>query len=219
MSCPPKMSLVLPMSDGTPLVTELVPGEDSHLYIYQLLEYAVESGDMVIGLDTEWCMKEIKLGVFRTEYRPCVGLLKLRSAFGCVLIRLENSASASDSLKRFFAVKDIMFVGVRMKEDLQNLREEYGIIIRNAVDLSEVSAKVLGQPELSAYGGRELASKVLSIDILPRSLLSMWTIRSDSFPSLEQVESAATNAYATYKVGRRLSGSGVDAFLLPLQKE
>ncbi|KAK6288947.1 PREDICTED: uncharacterized protein At5g06450 [Theobroma cacao] len=206
--CPPKMSLVFPMSDGTPVVTELVPGEDSLPYVYQLLEHAVESGDMVIGLDTEWCMKEIKLGVFRSEYRPRVGLLKLCSAFGCVLIRLENSASASDSLKRFFAVKDVMFVGIRMKEDLQNLREEYGIIIRNAVDLSELSAKVLGQPQLSAYGVRELASKVLSIDILPpRSLLSIWAIRSDSFPSLEQVESAATDAYATYKVGRRLLGT------------
>ncbi|XP_021283100.1 uncharacterized protein At5g06450-like [Herrania umbratica] len=204
--CPPKMSLVFPMSDGTPVVTELVPCEDSLPYIYLLLEYAVENGDMVIGLDTEWCMKEIKLGVFRTEYRPRVGLLKLCSGFGCVLIRLENSAS--DSLKRFFAVKDIMFAGIRMKEDLQNLREEYGIIIRNAVDLSELSAKVLGQPQLSAYGVRELASKVLSIDIPPsRSLLSIWAIRSDSFPSLEQVESAATDAYATYKVGRRLLGT------------
>ncbi|XVF06456.1 hypothetical protein REPUB_Repub06bG0049600 [Reevesia pubescens] len=105
-----------------------------------------------------------------------------------------------------------MFVGVRMKEDIQNLKDEYGIIIRNAVDLSELSAKVLDQPQLSAYGVRELARKVVSLNIQPRSLMSIWTNWGDQshFPTHEQIESAATDAYATYSVGRRLLGSGVD---------
>ncbi|XVF06458.1 hypothetical protein REPUB_Repub06bG0049800 [Reevesia pubescens] len=170
------------MSDGTTVMTEVV---------------------------SEWCTKETKRGFFKSEYKLCVSLLKLCSELGCLLIRLENPASADDYLKRFFAVKDIMFVGVRMKEDLQNLKDEYGIIIRNAVDLSELSAKVLGRPQLSAYGARELARKVLSLNIQPRSLMSIWTNRGD-YPTLEQIETAATDAYATYRVGRRLLGTGVD---------
>ncbi|XVF06462.1 hypothetical protein REPUB_Repub06bG0050100 [Reevesia pubescens] len=98
-----------------------------------------------------------------------------------------------------------------MKEDLQNLKDEYGIIIRNAVDLSELSAKVLGRPQLSAYGVRELARKVLSLNIKPRSLMSIWRNWGDHFPTPEQIESAANDACATYRVGRILLGTGVDS--------
>ncbi|KAJ6291988.1 hypothetical protein OIU76_023977 [Salix suchowensis] len=195
----------LTMNDGATLVTEVVSDDDSHLCLYILLQDMIKIGDMVVGFDIEWGFKgssssrsgstsgrnsEHHSQSDKSEHLPRrvehhIAVLTFCTKLGCVLIRLSPN-HISPSLKRFLSIKDILFVGVHIKEDLQRLRCVDGLVVRNAVELSELAAKIYDQPRLAAYSARELAYRIASL----------------------KIESATTDAYATYKIGKKIMESG-----------
>ncbi|OMO84562.1 hypothetical protein CCACVL1_10771 [Corchorus capsularis] len=107
-------------------------------------------------------------------------------------------------IRQFFDNKDIVFVGVHIKDDVVTLRNCYGLIIPNAVDLSEMAVDVLHEPRLRAFGARLLASEVLLEPFKARSASvarANWVTEELTH---EQIECATTDAYAAYKVGKKL---------------
>ncbi|KAJ9180001.1 hypothetical protein P3X46_008310 [Hevea brasiliensis] len=217
----------LTMSDGTTLVTEVVSDDDSHLCLYVLLQDMLSVGDMVVGFEIEWGFKGYSSTIPRSSSVKCtehsshsdrsehhskkvehhIALLTLCTRLGCVLIRLSPN-SISSSLKRFLAIKDVTFVGVHIKEDVQKLKDAYGIVMRNAVELSDLAAKIYDHPRFVFYSGRELAGKILSIKFEAKPCTVLWSNWFDHNLNIEQIECAATDAYAAYKIGKKLMESG-----------
>lgn len=217
----------LTMNDGATLVTEVVSDDDSHLCLYILLQDMIKIGDMIVGFDIEWGFKgtsasrsgstssrntENHSQSDKSEHLPRrvehhIAVLTFCTKLGCVLIRLSPN-HISPSLKRFLSIKDIMFVGVHIKEDLQRLRCVDGLVVRNAVELSELAAKIYDQPRFAAYSARELAYRIASLKADSKPLNVLWSNWFDHTLCPEQIESATIDAYATYKIGKKLMESG-----------
>ncbi|KAK9906177.1 hypothetical protein M0R45_002836 [Rubus argutus] len=111
--------------------------------------------------------------------------------------------SSSSSLLRW----DIVFVGVHVKEDVRKLKENFGVEVRNVVELSELAANALRKPRLVAYGPRELAREVLKVGLDQRPQNVMWMGWTAEFLTAEQIECATIDAYVTYKTGKKLLSS------------
>ncbi|XP_050222061.1 inositol phosphorylceramide glucuronosyltransferase 1 [Mercurialis annua] len=224
----------LTMSDGHNIATEVVTDEEAHLCLYVLLQDMLKVGDMVVGFEMEWgfkgCSSRSNSGRYTTEHTSHsdrsehhhvarkvehhIALLTLCTKLGCILIRLSPNY-ISPSLKRFFAIKDIVFVGVHIKEDVQKLRDSYGVVLRNAVELSDWAAKIQDHPRFIFYSARELANKILSTKFEPKPYTVLWSNWFDHNLSPEQIECAASDAYAAYKIGKKLMDSGSKRLFSP----
>ncbi|XP_022743795.1 uncharacterized protein At5g06450 [Durio zibethinus] len=156
---------------------------------------------MVVGLDITWSPSY-------PDYMPTYPdhvLLAFCTQIGCALVRICGGC-ISHSLKQFFDNKDITYVGVHIKHDVKKLRKRLGLEIRNAVDLSELAADVLHQPRLGAFGVRRLASEVLLVPFKARSSRMAWVNLAEADITTDQIECATIDAYAAYKIGKRLLG-------------
>ncbi|KAJ0014360.1 hypothetical protein Pint_20348 [Pistacia integerrima] len=110
-------------------------------------------------------------------------------------------------LENFLSNEDIVFAGVHIKKDIKKLQKEYGIDIKNAVDLSELAASVLHQPRLVAYSVRGLASEVLLQPWKPRS----WNMVKAAWYAVplidhEMIQCATVDVYVAYKIAKKLIG-------------
>ncbi|CAN0889923.1 Protein RISC-INTERACTING CLEARING 3'-5' EXORIBONUCLEASE 1 [Linum grandiflorum] len=136
-------------------------------------------------------------------------LITLCTKLGCVLIRLNPKLPTfSPSLRKFLAIKEILFVGVHIREDLHRLKKMYGVVVRNAVELSDLAAKMNDHPRFLGFSARDLCSKVCSIKLEQKPFVVLWSNWFDPTLSNEQVESATTDAYAAYKTGRKIMEGG-----------
>ncbi|XP_031283876.1 Werner Syndrome-like exonuclease [Pistacia vera] len=162
----------------------------------RIFQNMCESGDMIIGFGTKWSHME-----------PRVVLLKLCTQVGCVLVRLSRYNSGPSYLKHFLSNEDIVFAGVHIKKDIKKLQKDYGIDIKNVVDLSELAASVLHQPRLLAYSVRGLASEVLLQPWKPRS----WNMVKAAWYAVplidhEMIQCATVDVYVAYKIAKKLIG-------------
>ncbi|CAL1382755.1 unnamed protein product [Linum trigynum] len=208
MSFIPK-GIKLNLSDGATVFTEVVADEDdAHTILYVLLEDMIQRRNMLVGFATEWNL--CRSGTAGLDH-PIV-MLKFYTELGCILVRLKPGAgSVSPSLRQFMAFKDAIFAGVHIKEDLEKLRREYGIVVGNAVELSELAAAVMRKPALAAYGARELAGKVgnrKKKELDPKPMTVIWSNWCEGALSMEQIESATVDAYAAYRVGETMLSCG-----------
>ncbi|KAK9906178.1 hypothetical protein M0R45_002836 [Rubus argutus] len=92
-------------------------------------------------------------------------------------------------------------------EDVRKLKENFGVEVRNVVELSELAANALRKPRLVAYGPRELAREVLKVGLDQRPQNVMWMGWTAEFLTAEQIECATIDAYVTYKTGKKLLSS------------
>lgn len=100
-----------------------------------------------------------------------------------------------------------MFVGVHVREDVRMLKENYGVVVRNVVELSELAAYGLRKPRFVAYGARDLARDVLKIGLEQRPQNVAWMSWMEEFLTAEQIECATVDAYVAYKTGKKLLSS------------
>ncbi|PRQ31633.1 putative ribonuclease H-like domain-containing protein [Rosa chinensis] len=194
------------MSDSTKVVTEIVCEHGAvHLCLYLITQKIRDEKDnMVVGFDRECSLVDTEDG--RVE--PRVVLIKLFSCVGCVLTRLNHkSGHVCPSLLNFFMMKDIVFVGVHVNEDVRMLKENYGVVVRNVVELSELAAYGLQKPRLFAYGARDLARDVLKLGLEQRPQKVAWMSWTEEFLTAEQIECVTIEAYVAYKTGKKLLSS------------
>ncbi|GMI79134.1 hypothetical protein HRI_001582700 [Hibiscus trionum] len=187
---------VFEMVDGTALKTEVLSDTNptrANQCLSFIYEAMMEHQDMVVGLDITWRQNDSD-----------DALLVICTRLGCVLTTVR-SARGFWNLKLFLNNKDIIFVGVRMKEDVDKLRLLLPLGFRNVVDLGELASDALHQPRLRAVGVRTLASKVLSLPFKSRSLTDAIVSWSHPFYlERNQTESATIDAYAAYLTGKEL---------------
>ena len=126
-----------------------------------------------------------------------------------MFIRLNHKSGAPvcPSLVNFFMMKDIVFVGVHVREDVRMLKENYGVVVRNVVELSELAAYGLRKPRLVAYGARDLARDVLKLGLEQRPQKVAWMSWTEEVLTSEQIECATVDAYVAYKTGKKLLSS------------
>ncbi|KAK3197805.1 hypothetical protein Dsin_021220 [Dipteronia sinensis] len=186
------------MADGQIVTTHQMIHDDGGLDLF--LKRFWEQGDMVVGFDTDWSFG---------EYEAQVSLLKLCSQGNCLLIKLDGTRhSYFRPLKELFANKDIAFVGVHIKKDLQKLESAYGFEIRNAVDLGEMAANKYKRPCLGACGVSDLVTAVFKIQsnyVIPSMRAAKVDYRvAETLTEEKKMEYATALTYAIYKTAKLL---------------
>lgn len=138
------------------------------------------SGPPIIGLDVE-------IKVFDDSTNCKAATLQLCSSSRCIIIQLINMEVVPQSLLNFLFAPLFCFVGVGIHKFLSLLGRDYGIECRNAVDLKPFL-------DLAVYCG------CVGVSRKPLSIITGdWG--ADNL-NMEQIESAATDAFTLFQVGK-----------------
>ncbi|MCL7043880.1 hypothetical protein MKW94_020507 [Papaver nudicaule] len=133
----------------------------------------------------------------------------------CVIIQLHHLGreSVPESLKSLFADSSITFVGVSAKEDLLQLKQDYGLECSGRVhDLLPLADMVYGfkdhfNIDNTTQGMDRLAQEIFGITIdKPDRLVtrSDWGIK---FLTADQIKYATIDAYLSFFIGSNLLAS------------
>ncbi|KAL8467648.1 hypothetical protein ACS0TY_031048 [Phlomoides rotata] len=156
--------------------------------------------NLIVGLDIEWRPN------IRNQNNPAA-TLQLCVGRRCLIFQLIHSPSFPNSLINFLDNLNYKFVGIRVKEDVEKLEEDYEIEFNtNTVDLVELAAAKYGREELKNPGLKGLASLVMEKEVeKPKSVvLSRW---DNQYLSPSQVRYACVDAYVSFEIGRILMAS------------
>lgn len=107
------------------------------------------------------------------------------------------------ALKSFLSDTKFVFVGVEVADDVGKLREEYGLVCAKSADIRDL-AKKKWPGRFSRPGLKDLAREICGLNMpKPKHVcMSNWEVRE---LSSAQVEYACIDAYASFKIGHRLS--------------
>lgn len=189
------------MTDGTYVQTKSIdvgPSTDISPYLSLLREDSITNSNRAVIFDVHW-----ETSTKASSW--CLSSAKLSTRNLCLLLKLPDPPFHHDNLNdlyRFFASKFVTFVGVQIEEDLNLLRENHGLVIRNAVEVGKLAAEARGTLLLEYLGTRELAHRVLWSDLSRLdSIESKWEERGDE----ERLEAAAIEGWLIFNVWDQLS--------------
>ncbi|CAN1176415.1 Protein RISC-INTERACTING CLEARING 3'-5' EXORIBONUCLEASE 1 [Linum perenne] len=173
--------------------------EEAHEALNILLEGMLQRRNMLVGFD-------VHSDSSPTHRDHRIILLKFCTEHVCVLVRLKSGIDyIQPSVRKFLEFKDAIFAGVHIGQDIEKLRKGYGVYVGNAVELTDLAADCRpSKPYLKAYGVRELSREVLNIRFHPKPASVVWSDWCQNFLSLDQMKSAAMDAYAAYKIGQNM---------------
>ncbi|XP_004231298.1 3'-5' exonuclease-like [Solanum lycopersicum] len=146
----------------------------------------------VVGLDSEW----------KPTFSNKSATLQLCIANTCLIVQLFYLDEIPQSLKKFLANPNFVFVGVEVAEDILKLKNEYGLVCNSHEDIRDVAMnKWPGR--FSRPGLKDLASAISGLYMTKPDHVcqSNWEA---SVLSEAQVEYACIDAYASYKIGHKL---------------
>ncbi|KAK4267374.1 hypothetical protein QN277_024161 [Acacia crassicarpa] len=155
------------------------------------------------------------------EINPQVTLLKLGTKYGCLLVKLDfKSRSVHYSLRHFLLTKNIIFVGVHTKEELIKLKCNYGLVIRNVVDLAGMNNfEAYGREKYYLFSGASYhARPVCNLMSLVNDLSVIQRARRGSWPNIwqwvenwgqdglteKQIEFATIEAYLVFRIAVKI---------------
>ncbi|XP_060217136.1 3'-5' exonuclease-like [Lycium barbarum] len=150
----------------------------------------------VVGLDTEW----------RPTFMPYTSnksaTLQLCINNSCLIVQLFYLDEIPQTLKKFLANPNFIFVGIEVAEDILKLKNEYGLVCSSKADIRDV-AKNKWPGRFSRPGLKDLANAICGLYMAkPKHVCqSNWEARvlNDG-----QVEYACIDAYASYEIGHKL---------------
>jgi ribonuclease D len=153
---------------------------------------------LVVGLDVEW-----RPAQSRGAAPGPVALLQICVGRRCLVFQILRADYVPDSLFDFFADERLTFVGVGVGADAQKLSAHYGLEVANTVDLRYFAADVLGKPALRRAGLQGVVWQVMGVwPEKPHHVqVSAWDAQR---LTLEQLQYACADAFASFEVGRRL---------------
>ncbi|KAG2693268.1 hypothetical protein I3760_08G088900 [Carya illinoinensis] len=146
--------------------------------------YMSISSPPLIGLDVEF--NDIDNHAAR---KPAT--LQLCSGSGCIIIQLINMEVVPQSLINFLSAPLFCFVGVGIHYSLSLLKRFYGLECRNVVELMPVL-------NLAVFSGQ--------VGIEPKPLSVLMGDWGAGNLSMEQIESAASDAFTYFEFGKLLLG-------------
>ncbi|XP_058209630.1 3'-5' exonuclease-like [Rhododendron vialii] len=160
--------------------------------------------NLIVGLDIEWRPN------FNNNYNSTnpAALLQLCVGRNCLIFQLIFAPHMPQSLVNFLADEDYTFVGVGIEKDVDKLREDHGLEVRNTVDLGWLAARELRNRQLHNAGLVTLAREVLGKQFVkPRNVtLSDW---NDDWLSEDQIQYACVDAFVSFEIGRSLDAASV----------
>ncbi|CAF2118725.1 protein RISC-INTERACTING CLEARING 3'-5' EXORIBONUCLEASE 2 [Brassica rapa] len=187
------------MTDGTYVQTKSIDvgsTTDISPYLSLIREDSITNSNRAVIFDVNW----------ETDTKPSkwsLSSVKLSTRNLCLFLKLPNPPFHDNlnDLYRFFASKFVTFVGVQIEEDLNLLRENHGVVIRNVIEVGKLAAKARGTLLLEYLGTRELAHRVLWSDLSRLdSIESKWEERGAE----ERLEAAAIEGWLIFNVWDQL---------------
>lgn len=151
------------------------------------------NNERVLGFDTE------TRPTFRKGKTNQVALLQLATSTDAYLFRL-NRIGLPESLTRLLATKNIMKIGVALKDDLRTLQKLRDFKPEGFVDLQQY-VKDFG---IEDNGLKKLVANILNFRISKGQQTSNWEVE-DLTP--QQMEYAATDAWVCCEIFKKLNGS------------
>lgn len=160
---------------------------------------AHSGGRIIVGLDCEW-----KPQYSRWAHNK-VATLQLCVGNKCLILQLFHMDYIPQSVKDFLNGDDVILVGVGVDGDATKLRNDYGVVCGEFMDLDQLCRDflaLLGQRHLGLKGyAREVLG--LNMEKPKRVTMSNWEVRS---LSEAQVQYACIDAYVSYRLGRKVLG-------------
>ncbi|KAL6556771.1 hypothetical protein OROHE_006647 [Orobanche hederae] len=151
---------------------------------------------MVVGLDVEWRPHPVRYMSNKSA------TLQLCIDNKCLIIQLFYMDEIPDSVKGFLMNPNFTFVGIEVGDDVQKLRNEYGLDCSSHADV-RAAAKEKWPGRFRRPGLKDLASEVCGLGMKkPKHVcMSNWEARE---LNQAQVEYACIDAFASYKIGHKL---------------
>ena len=187
------------MTDGTYVQTKSIDvgsTTDISPYLSLIREDSITNSNRAVIFDVNW----------ETDTKPSkwsLSSVKLSTRNLCLFLKLLSPPFHDNlnDLYRFFASKFVTFVGVQIEEDLNLLRENHGVVIRNVIEVGKLAAKARGTLLLEYLGTRELAHRVLWSDLSRLdSIESKWEEKGAE----ERLEAAAIEGWLIFNVWDQL---------------
>ncbi|GLT91154.1 hypothetical protein SLE2022_090560 [Rubroshorea leprosula] len=159
--------------------------------------------ERLIGLDIEW----------RPNPNPKINsnnpaaTLQLCARETCLIVQLLYVTEIPVSLFDFMADPCYTFVGVGVGGDGKKLQKDYGLGVRNVVDLRTLGAMRWGRKDFERMGLKALAWEVLKWGMeKPMNVtLSPWD--NDSL-TYAQIQYACIDAFVSFELGRVFNACG-----------
>ncbi|KAJ7945796.1 Werner Syndrome-like exonuclease [Quillaja saponaria] len=154
----------------------------------------------VVGLDIEWRPHLIKSMSNKSA------TLQLCIDDKCLILQLFYMDYFPQSLKDFLLDSNFIFVGIEVADDIEKLRNEYGLGCSRHADIREL-AKNKWPGRFRRPGLKDLALEVAGLYMKkPKHVcLSNWEAR---VLNENQIEYGCIDAYASYKIGHKLLITG-----------
>nr|XP_020163474.1 Werner Syndrome-like exonuclease [Aegilops tauschii subsp. strangulata] len=158
------------MDDGTMIHTTVT---SSSLDVQRFIEEVQGSQIRIAGLDAEWRPNRT-----RGAQQYPIAVLQLCVDRRCLVYQIIHGTGIPISLCSFLYLSGFTFVGVGIADDAKRLRDEYSLLVSNAVDLRELAANSSHRPrpELRRAGLKDLALAVMGPRIAkpPEVTMSDW---------------------------------------------
>ncbi|GER44005.1 polynucleotidyl transferase [Striga asiatica] len=153
-------------------------------------------GPAVVGLDVEWRPHLVRSMSNKSA------TLQLCIADKCLILQLFYMDEVPGSVAGLLMNPNFTFVGIEVGDDVQKLRDEYGLDCCSHADVRAV-ARERWPGRFSRPGLKDLAYEVCGLGMRkPKHVcLSNWEARE---LSQAQIEYACIDAFASYKIGHKL---------------
>ncbi|KAK7350664.1 hypothetical protein VNO77_09522 [Canavalia gladiata] len=148
----------------------------------------------VVGLDTEWMRDQ--------NNKMKVAILQLCVEDKCLILQLSFMDNIPQSLRTFLFDSNFEFVGVGILLDIKKLKNEYDLECNNGTDVATV-ARTQCPGRFSSLGLKYLAKELADLDMKKSKEIctSKWESKE---LTQDQIEYACIDAYASYKIGKKL---------------
>ncbi|KAJ4706996.1 Werner Syndrome-like exonuclease [Melia azedarach] len=178
------------------------------LWVKQTLnEHRSRVNDLVVGLDTEWCLPTVENDHQKVAIiQLCVGM-KWIGFSRCLIFQFcqnnNKEAPVPLSLVRFLGNRRITFVGKEVKNDARKLLEDYGLLVGNVRDVSEMAASKYNDKEFLRLGLSKLVVQFLNVGMEKPKEITMSEWDKEEL-SDRQIQYAAIDGFVSFKLGFEL---------------
>lgn len=151
----------------------------------------------IAGLDCEW------RPTFSSILKNKTATLQLCIDTKCLIVQMFYLDYIPQSLKSLFSDTNFSFVGAEVQDDALKLFDEYGLSVAQTCDIQALAMTRWPTYFMRKPGLKQLAETVVGL-YMQKPLhvcRSNWEARS---LTMEQIEYACIDAYASFRIGRKL---------------
>ncbi|XP_057427131.1 uncharacterized protein LOC130720470 [Lotus japonicus] len=165
-------------------------------WVHQVSSTHVAGSQMLVGLDTEWMPADKRKDMKTAILQLCV-------EDKCLIFQLHHMDYIPMSLRSFMTHPEFKFVGVGVKQDIQKLEMDHWLECNGGIDVARLATKQWPGRYKSLPGLKCLAKELVGLDMKKSKdvCLSKWESKE---LTKAQVEYACVDAYASYKIGKKL---------------